>query len=627
MHLRVPAVACTVRRPLHCDCVRQCFAAGAFAAHLYPICFRRRAAAGNASAVTALSVIPPRSLAEIPPRSLSEIPPRSLAEIPPRSLAEIPPRSLSEIPPRSLSEIPPPERLESHVFLSYRPLSLGGPSVDWRRVSADHALAVEHSPHLRHVPHRHCPRRCSGHGACVSGVDEWRRAGGAAGGRGWARPAPLEAFCRCDAYYSGRACETHAPTLCWNNCSGRGACVDGFCSCVAPYYGPACAYGARRASARSRARHLRIHVYDLDAIVLRRHTYGSDPDPIFNTPHVFLSALLADSHTLEEVPDDADLYLAPAFGTNMEGLVEYYEHALRHLERERAHHWRRRRGADHVWLTSADGGGCDMRRLDALDNAIVVAHYLKLNSSSHRCGVAGRDLALPPIVPATADPAFLHRGLSPAASRPRTLFFAGNVPDAHLVDGQSDEALGREAYSEGVRQLVWKHHRAREGFRVVARSSSYVTDWAGSRYCLAPLGVGWGVRLLWAIASGCVPVAAETAVAAWFDDALDFDAFAVRGLPKASLPGLHRTLAAIPPGRLASMQTALLNHRQLFLWGAAGCAYNVTLHELCWRARHRRATVECARLLPRAAADLVLPPRHRTRLSLAQPGWYKRVQA
>ena len=62
----------------------------------------------------------------------------------------------------------------------------------------------------------------------------------------------------------------------------------------------------------------------------------------------------------------------------------------------------------------------------------------------------------------------------------------GNVPDAHLVDDQSDAQLANEAYSEGVRQLVWKYHRNRTGFRVVARSQSYAHDWSESQVGGAP---------------------------------------------------------------------------------------------------------------------------------------------
>ena len=68
------------------------------------------------------------------------------------------------------------------------------------------------------------------------------------------------------------------------------------------------------------------------------------------------------------------------------------------------------------------------------------------------------------------------------------------------------------------------------------------------------------------------------------------------------LPSLDRVLAAVPAATLDQMQRTLLAHRPLFLWSAAlgGMAYNLTMHELCWRARYRRAGVDCRALLPPA---------------------------
>ena len=188
-------------------------------------------------------------------------------------------------------------------------------------------------------------------------------------------------------------------------------------------------------------------------------TYGSDPDPIFNTYHTFARALLADGASLTPRPGDADLLLAPAFGTNMEKLVEYYEHAQEYLAKHYPAIWQRHDGADHFWLISGDGGGCDFRFLPALRHSIRVAHYLKLNHSHGRrdtCGHAERDLAMPPEVPPVERRAYLSRAEKPMSQRPLTFFFAGNVPDAGQVDTTSDDALSREGYSEGMRQLVWK---------------------------------------------------------------------------------------------------------------------------------------------------------------------------
>ena len=361
--------------------------------------------------------------------------------------------------------------------------------------------------------------------------------------------------------------------------------------------------------------------------MLRRRTFGSDPDPIFNTHHVFLERLLADRAALAARPEEAHAFLAPAFGTNMEALDEYYLHVQRHIA---AHlpWWHRRRGTDHAWFTTADGGGCNLNTLPRLRRSVIMAHYLKWNTTATGCGVRGKDLALPPAVPGVLEAGFLARGAAPLSSRPLRFFFAGNVPDSEQpgFDQISDAQLGREAYSEGVRQLVWKHARQAPGFRVVSRSASYLTDWSESQVCLAPMGVGWGVRLLWSLGGGCVPLLASSEVAGWFDDALNYSTFSLHALPKDSLTRLPSYLQDVGAPRLQALQRGVLRHRRLFLWGASddteqGSAYQVTMQQLCRRAtRHRIRsepamgyTAMCDAQLPAALAAafpaLTRPPQ------------------
>ena len=140
-----------------------------------------------------------------------------------------------------------------------------------------------------------------------------------------------------------------------------------FCSCMPPSFGPGCAFDGVTRSATSyrtrRAPHphpLRLFVYDLPAIVLHRKTYLSDHDPIFSTYHALMRQLLhlperakLDSGgpaavELTPDPEDAHLFLVPAFGTNMFALLEYYMHAVSAstvaIDGGREH------GADHVFM-------------------------------------------------------------------------------------------------------------------------------------------------------------------------------------------------------------------------------------------------------------------------------------
>jgi hypothetical protein len=110
----------------------------------------------------------------------------------------------------------------------------------------------------------------------------------------------------------------------------------------------------------------RVYVYDLPPLWLRRRAFASDADPIFNTYHVFMSALLQQNSTaLTDDPTQAALFLAPAFGTNMEGLRQYYAHAHRRISVAYPW-WNASGGANHFWWSTADGGGCELNQVSGL---------------------------------------------------------------------------------------------------------------------------------------------------------------------------------------------------------------------------------------------------------------------
>lgn len=91
-------------------------------------------------------------------------------------------------------------------------------------------------------------------------------------------------------------------------------------------------------------------------------------------------------------------------------------------------------------------------------------------------------------------------------------------------------------------------------------------------------------------------------------------------------------LASVGDARLDAMHRSLIRHRRLFLWGAGGSAYNVTMHQLCSRAAalavklqpelRRRAEHEPAasrgrepRALQRWECGALLPPHARRLLA------------
>jgi len=457
-----------------------------------------------------------------------------------------------------LSDIP---STESAFFWRWNPMAGWRGRKGLRAATRLEALTHEFTPKLQHLPLSNCIDRCSERGGCLAAVAPQR-----------ASPRRVSAACRCDSYYFGKTCHRHSSPHCWNGCSGRGECVDGFCVCRGGSYGPACALGGGGGGGGGSGggsgsgggggggggggRRPTVYVYDLPPVVLRRRAFASDRDPIFNTHHAFLEALLADAPSLARSPAEAALFLVPAFATNMEALREYYSHAQRHVA---THHpwWTASGGANHLWWSTADGGGCELNQLRETRHSVAVAHYIKANRSggyrrtNERCGVASKDVAAPPKLPFATEERLLRAGRRPLAARALRFFFAGNVPDSHLpgFDQRTDDDLGREAYSEGVRQLVWKHLRKADGFKVVARSPSYEDDWADARVCLAPLGVGWGIRLLWSVLAGCVPLLASSEVSPWFDRVLPWEGMRCSAWTSASCRACLRSSPASPRRR------------------------------------------------------------------------------
>ena len=295
-------------------------------------------------------------------------------------------------------------------------------------------------------------------------------------------------------------CAQSPLSACFGNCSGHGECVHGACACADGFYGPGCAHRARDFSPAPAARDaaLRIFVYDLPQLATVRRSWASDWDRqrLFATlQEAFMPALLADGGALTDDPRQADLFMAPAYATNMEGLSEYPAHLVETVAAA-GPHWARSRGADHLWFCSADHCG-NVLRGGGVGRGIVMAHYFT--------GDASRGVNLAPYLAGAAAAArATYAGFGDAwlaaqeESRRTLLFFAGNVPSGPYELGKG--------YSQGVRQALWKHHAATPAFTIVERTPDYVQEFQRARFCAAPLGEGWGIRLTWALAYGCIPV-------------------------------------------------------------------------------------------------------------------------
>lgn len=169
----------------------------------------------------------------------------------------------------------------------------------------------------------------------------------------------------------------------------------------------------------------------------------------------------------------------------------------------------------------------------------------------------------PPQVPPPPPPPFPP---SPPPPPPR----ADDVWDHELVfaggiwgwKNTGPHAVSR--YSLGIRQQLWLRYGSKSAENATGILISNATIphdvWTRAKFCLAPAGNGWGIRIGISAILNCVPLVAQPNVVQGFEDVLPFDAFSrtigegdIPALPKASRsasragPGQH-TLALLYSG-------------------------------------------------------------------------------
>jgi hypothetical protein len=257
------------------------------------------------------------------------------------------------------------------------------------------------------------------------------------------------------------------------------------------------------------------------------------------------------------------------------------------------------------------------------------------------CFDAQRGVVAPPLVSAAPKLANgTYNGTTDAAfARPTLLFFAGgtrmNAPeysqarrgargamrDAQLRGAARAAADGGRVTVplpwplQGVRQEIWRlyQNRSADGYEIheQARARSWprprprlrhratshpahrippssaaaqVPDMGASmrasRFCLAPAGHGWGIRIVHAMATGCVPLIIQDGVHQPFDDVLPYHEFSIR-LPQADIGRLDAILRAVTPSELRLLQAGVRRFHRAFVWGEGqGDAYAWTVRSL-----------------------------------------------
>ncbi|PNH09138.1 putative glucuronosyltransferase [Tetrabaena socialis] len=110
-----------------------------------------------------------------------------------------------------------------------------------------------------------------------------------------------------------------------------------------------------------------------------------------------------------------------------------------------------------------------------------------------------------------------------------------------------------------------------------------------TRFCLAPYGHGWGIRLTHALMHACVPVIIQDKVRQPFEDLLHYPDFSVR-VSKAELPRIVDILRAIPDGDVTRLMKDSARVYRAFIWQPelGGLAYDYTVASLRRRLSHLR---------------------------------------
>ena len=393
----------------------------------------------------------------------------------------------------------------------------------------------------------------------------------------------------------------------------------------APTSSPALGQAVPSAHAQPRRRVPRhgvsIYVYQLPP-ELGGFTYGRRINAIYRAEHFFLDLLLRDASTRTHSPDEADLFYVPFFSPYGpvensfcdRGRLELITAWLRRMHP----FWDRRGGRDHIFFVSGDRGACGYGAASV--RPILITHFGLLgpyalmeygataasarfnvsrqgldgylnatrNATELRrqlqdglwCHAPHKDIVVPPFtLPEPHAPSD-----APPGQHRYQLFHAGGVYSA-------SGARATPFYSMGMRQRLYERFGgaagAAAGLLILNRSASEAF-FRASKFCLAPTGDGWGVRLARSVLTGCLPLIAQPFVMQPFEDLIDYHAFSRRiGLDVSQLPSV---LAQPTTAELHQMHARLREVRAAFEWGADGLAYNFTILALCRRAADLYAT-------------------------------------
>ncbi|KAG2447967.1 hypothetical protein HYH02_006996 [Chlamydomonas schloesseri] len=467
-------------------------------------------------------------------------------------------------------------------------------------------------PHLSLPLDRCGERHCHNRGACIIPLQSGK---GGVVDRNVGNRSP---HCLCYKGYMGHTCGDPMNSLCPNECRGRGVCLRGFCHCRPPYWGLDCSRQRAWALAPgvsspvpNRVR-LRIYVYDLPANVNLPHALDDNVfdlnEPSYQTHRRFLELLLRDPEVRTENPAEANLFFVPAtaysYVSNINPPTYQLIHALDYVSR-RYPWFNASGGRDHFVWTTGDRGSCYVPTgLSRVIHVTLFGLHADLNPGGHNgstflnpqplhhrsyaCFHPKKDVLAAPwydhMVGSTEAPDVYRKVVEAGGQAPERdllFFFAGSIRP------------NDPSYSGGARQALAEHLKGllggpdKDSYKDVQFIEGYTPDYealyARSRFCLAPHGAGFGVRLTLAMTHACIPVIIQDSVYQPYeaDGLLPYPEFSLR-LGKADVAHIVPILRAIPPDKQARMRLAMAKYHKAFLWEPwlGGRAYHYTVAAL-----------------------------------------------
>lgn len=447
------------------------------------------------------------------------------------------------------------------------------------------------------LPLSACPSNCSHEGRCVAAR----------------RPGDPPA-CSCPNGLRGAACEEVDASACFLSCSEKGVCVRGVCVCQPGWFGMGCtepvldaaALAHKRESAVPPRQQLAIYVWELpprlsltsliDNERLAHEGSGTafPPKERGLSELTFLYQLMGDERVRVRTPWEANLFLVPTFawgvaaGFGGDLMVARVKRLIAWLRANPVASplWERYAGADFAFWTNGDLGACTLNRVipvgansavahegttndEALQNVIIVSEYGQTDYGARDSRMAGtycmrsiRGIVVPPGMMGGKCVRYVSETAA-VASQPRPVLFSFYG----TLGADADRA-----YSQHVRQDVAQLFSNVSGFVVSGEKQSdaaYMDSLRSAVFCLAPSGYGYGVRITFAMLTGCIPVIIQDGVRQPLDDVLPYWKFALR-IPQKEIPNLERILRAVTPEELSQLRHHQHAHHASFCWHLGG---------------------------------------------------------